>query len=179
MSDNVGCDLLLKLMGGPKVVEDFFHTNGIEDISIKINEETMQANWCLQFQNWTTPKAASKTLVKFYCKNRKLLSKPSYDFFWKVMRETETGKNRIRSLLPKKTIVAHKTGTSGTNKEGLTAAVNDIGIVFLPNRKHFFISVLVSNSKENAEMNDKIIAEISKAAWDYFTSFAGQQKEDL
>ena len=52
-SDNVGCDILLKLIGGPKVVESFFKKNNIRDISIKINEEDQQANWDLQFQNWT------------------------------------------------------------------------------------------------------------------------------
>ena len=67
-------------------------------------------------------------------------------------------------------IVAHKTGSSGTNKEGLTAAVNDIGIVFLPNGKHFFISVFVTNSKENAETNEKIIADIAKATYDFYTA---------
>jgi beta-lactamase class A len=46
--------------------------------------------------------------------------------------------------------------------------VNDIGIVFLPNGKHFFISVFVTNSKENADTNEKIIADVAKATWDYF-----------
>lgn len=169
-SDNVGCDLLLRLIGGPRVVEEYFIKNDIKDLSIKINEEDQQANWDLQFQNWTTPKAANKTLAKFYHNKEKLLSKKSYDFIWKVMKETETGENRIKEQLPKGTIVAHKTGSSGANKEGLTAAVNDIGMVFLPNGKYFFISIFVTNSKENAATNEKIIADISKATWDYFTT---------
>jgi beta-lactamase class A len=68
------------------------------------------------------------------------------------------------------TLVAHKPGTSDTNEQGVTAAVNDIGIVTLPNAKHFAISVFVSNSKENGETNEKIIADISKLTWDYFIS---------
>jgi beta-lactamase class A len=167
-SDNVGCELLLKLIGGPLVVEKYFVKNKFQDISIKINEEVQQANWDLQFQNWTTPKAANTVLAAFYYNKKKLLSTKSYDFIWKVMRETETGQDRLKGQLPINTIVAHKTGSSGTNKEGLTAAVNDIGIVFLPNGKHFFISVFVTNSKEDATTNEKIIADISKATWDYF-----------
>ena len=84
------------------------------------------------------------------------------------MKETETGKDRIKGLLPKGTIVAHKTGWSGTNKEGITAAVNDIGIVFLPQGQPIIISVFVANSREDAIANEKIIADIAKAAWDYF-----------
>jgi beta-lactamase class A len=44
-----------------------------------------------------------------------------------------------------------------------------IGIVFLPNRQHFFISVFVTTSNENADTHEKIIADISKVTWDYFT----------
>lgn len=167
-SDNVGCDLLLKLIGGPEVVEEYFIKNNIKDVSIKINEEVQQANWDLQFENWTTPKAANEVLSKFYYNKTKLLSKKSYDFIWKTMKGTKTGKARLKGQLPKNAIVAHKTGTSGANKAGLTEAVNDIGVVFLPNGQHYFISVFVTKSTENNETNEKIISDISKVTWDYF-----------
>jgi beta-lactamase class A len=169
-SDNVGCDALLRLIGGPRAVEDYFIKNNFMEVSIKFNEETQQADWDLQFQNWTTPNAASNVLAAFYYNTKKLLSKKSYDFIWKTMKETTTGQRRLRGELPEATVVAHKTGSSGANKEGLTAAVNDIGIVFLPNGQHFFISVFVTDSSEDAATNDKIIADISKATWDYFTT---------
>ena len=167
-SDNVGCDLLLKLIGGPQVVEEYFIKNNIKDVSIKINEEVQQANWDLQFENWTTPKAANEVLSQFYYNKTKLLSKKSYDFIWKTMKGTKTGKARLKGQLPKNAIVAHKTGTSGANKAGLTEAVNDIGVVFLPNGQHYFISVFVTKSTENNETNEKIISDISKVTWDYF-----------
>lgn len=47
-------------------------------------------------------------------------------------------------------------------------ADNDIGIVFLPDGRYFYIGILVSNSTETSEVNKKIIADISKIAWDYF-----------
>jgi beta-lactamase class A/beta-lactamase class A VEB len=170
LSDNVACDVLLRLLGGPGVVEDYFRKNNINDLSIKLNEEQQQSDWDLQFQNHITPKAANETLAKFYFNAYQLLSPKSHDFIWKAMRETKTGENRIKGLLPEGTVVAHKTGSSGTNKEGLTAAVNDIGIVFLPNGKYFFISVFVTNSKENEETNEKIIADIAKATYDFYAN---------
>lgn len=169
-SDNVGCDVLLKLIGGPQVVEQYFLKNHIKDLSIKINEEVQQSDWDRQFQNWTTPKAANEALAIFYNNKAKLLSKKKYDFIWQTMKETGTGKARLKGQLPEQTVVAHKTGSSGTNKEGLTAAVNDIGIVFLPNGQYFFISVFVTESKEDAAGNERIIADIAKAAWDYFAA---------
>lgn len=170
-SDNVGCDVLLRLLGGPKAVEDYFAKIGFKDISIKINEETQQGNWDLQFQNWTTPKAANKVLSTFYGNKKNLLSRSSYDFIWKTMRETSTGAKRLKAQLPAGKIIAHKTGTSGTNKQtGITAAVNDIGVILLPNGKHFYISVFVTDSKEDAETNEKIVSDIGKAVWDYFAA---------
>ena len=167
-SDNVGCEVLLRLIGGPKIVEDYFVKNHIKDVSIKVNEEQQQANWDLQFENWTTPIAANETLAKFYNNKKKLLSQKSYDFIWKTMRDTETGENRLKGQLPKGIIVAHKTGSSGANKDGLIEAVNDIGIIFMPNGKYFFISIFVTDSKENANTNEKIIADIAKETWNYF-----------
>ena len=165
-SDNNGCDILLRILGGPKIVNDYIHSIGIKEVSIKASEKEMHKAWGVQFSNWTTPICATKLLLKFY--EGKILSQKSDDFLMQIMKETSTGGKRIKGLLPPGTIVAHKTGTSDTNAEGITAAVNDIGIVTLPDGKHFAISVFVSDSKENEEENEKIIADISKAAWDYF-----------
>ncbi|WP_420401460.1 class A beta-lactamase, subclass A2 [Flagellimonas sp.] len=169
LSDNVGCDALLRLLGQPQAVERYFANLGFTDFAVKINEEVMQGNWDLQFLNWTTPKEANRILATFYKDDNNLLSKESYDFIWDIMKGTKTGKKRLRGHLPEETVVAHKTGWSGKHKEtGITAAVNNIGIVFLPNGEHFTISVFVSESSETLEANEKIIADISKAAWDYF-----------
>jgi beta-lactamase class A len=170
-SDNTACDELIRLIGTPRTVEEYFKKNNIRDIQITFNEEEMQAKWENMFQNWTTPKAASETLKKFYENKNNLLSKESYDFFWKANIETTTGKNRIKGQLPEGTIVAHKTGWSGTNREtGITAAVNNIGIVFLPNGGYFIISVFVTESKETFDANEKIIAEVAKATYDFYTT---------
>ena len=168
-SDNVACDVLIRLLGEPKKVEEYFKKNNIiKDLAIQFTEEEMQSKWENMFQNWTTPDAASELLMKFYSNKNDLLLKKSYDFIWKTLKETNTGGDRLKGELPKGTTVAHKTGYSGTNEEGITAAFNDIGIVFLPSGKYYIISVFVTNSKENNDTNAKIIADISKATWDFY-----------
>ena len=87
-----------------------------------------------------------------------------------VKKQTTTGKNRFRGQLPEETIIAHKTGSSGTNDEtGIIDAVNNIGIIFLPNGDYFILSVFVSESSENLETNEKIIADIAKVTYDFYT----------
>ncbi len=88
------------------------------------------------------------------------------------MAETPTKPNRIKGMLPSSTIVAHKPGTSSTNSQGITAATNDIGIVRLPNGKHFAIVVFVADSPEKEPVREGLIAQISKTAWDYYLNKA-------
>lgn len=168
-SDNVACDVLIRMLGSPVNVEKFSKKHKIADISIKINEEVMQAKWENMYQNWTTPKATNLLLKTFLFNKNKQLSASSHDFFWRTMTETSTGKDRLKALLPEGTKIAHKTGSSGTNKEGLTAATNDVGVIYLPDGSFFFISVFVAESHENASTNARVIAEIGKAAYDFFT----------
>jgi beta-lactamase class A len=165
-SDNSGCDLLFKLIGGPEKANKFIHKIGVKDVAILDPEVRIQNDWSLQYKNYSTPFAAVQLLHKFHKGN--ILSKTSQDFLYKIMVETTTGPNKIKGLLPQNTMVAHKTGFSGKNKDGLTGATNDIGIVTLPNGKQFAISIFVSDSMEDEKTNEKMIAEIALAAWDYY-----------
>ena len=165
-SDNNGADILLKLLGGAPTFQKFIDKFGIKDFSIKFNEEEMHKVNDLQYQNYTTTNSLNQVFKKFY--DGKMLSKESTDFLMQTLIETKTGKNRLVAQLPENTIVAHKTGTSFT-EDGLTAATNDAGIVTLPNGKHYAISVFVSDSKEDEATNEKIIADISKVVFDYFS----------
>lgn len=163
-SDNNGCDILFRLVGGPNKVHKYIAKLGIKDCAIVATEEEMHADDKVQFTNWTTPKAANVLLEKFW--NGQILKKSTGAFLMKTMEETVSGPNKIKGLLPAGTIVAHKTGYSGVNKEGITVATNDIGIVTLPNGNGMLISVFVSMSKGNEKENDLIIAELARAAWD-------------
>jgi len=166
LSDNTACDYLLKKIGGPHVVEDHIKSLGVKGIAIKASEADMASAWEVQYTNWGKPADLVQLLDIFY--SGKALSKTSNDFLYKIMTETTTGPNRIRGLLPKDAVAAHKTGTSGTNDAGLTPATNDIGIVTLPNGKHLAIAIMVCNSKADEATREAVIAKIAKAAWDHY-----------
>ncbi|MBL7941505.1 MAG: class A beta-lactamase, subclass A2 [Flavobacteriales bacterium] len=167
-SDNVACDALIRLIGTPKSVESCFKSQGINDISVVFNEKEMQSKWENMFQNWITPKASGEILKRYFYNKNNELSAASHTFFWNTMKETTTGPKRLKGLLPEGTVVAHKTGSSGTNEEGLTAATNDLGVIFLPDGEEVLISVFVANSHENDESNEKLIAEIAKAVYMFY-----------
>ena len=166
-SDNDACDFLLKKLDGPDAVSRYLQGMGIKGINIAASETDMRKAWEVQYVNWCKPADVVRLLDIFY--QGKALSKTSNDFLWKIMTETTTGPNRLKGLLPKDAIAAHKTGTSGTNDEGLTPATNDVGIITLPNRKHLAIAVFVCNSTADEATRDKVIAQITKAAWNNYS----------
>ena len=164
MSDNLGCDVLLRLIGGPKVVNDYIVSKGVKNTQIVYNEELMQSAWKNQYENYTTMKSATRLLKDFY--KGKILSKKSTEFLLGVMYRTSTGLNKIVEQLPKSAKVAHKTGSSGKNDAGLTGAENDIAIITLPNGKTYAIAIFVSDSKESYDVNCKMISNISKVVFE-------------
>jgi beta-lactamase class A len=166
-SDNNACDILFDLAGGTKKVNDYIHSLGVKDIAIVATEKEMKAGWDVQYTNYARPSAYLQLLQIAY--ERRKLSKASHDFLWKTLIEGPTGLKRIKGQLPKGTIVAHKTGTSGTNK-GIAAATNDVGIVELPNRKAIAIAVFVSDATADLDTRELVIARIAKAVWDYYGS---------
>ncbi len=88
------------------------------------------------------------------------------------MTEASTGAHRLKGLLPPGTTVAHKTGTGGTSDEGITSAINDAGIIVLPDGSHLAIAVFVSNTKEALETGEEVIARIARAAYTYYAEKA-------
>lgn len=166
-SDNNGCDILLRLIGGTETVQKFMKSKGVRNFTIKVNEEQMHKGFEFMYLNSTTTNSANQLLKDFF--DQKIVSKSSTDFLMTTMLETSTGKNKIVAQLPGSIPVAHKTGSSGKNEKGLTIAENDIGIVKLPSGKNYALSIFVSDSMESAETNTNMIADISKIVFDYFS----------
>lgn len=165
-SDNNGCDILIDLVGGTKEVQKFINKQGIKDFVIKVNEEQMK-NWKNLYVNTTTPLAATALLEKFY--KGEVLKESTTKYLYQIMVETSRGLTWMKAGLPENTELAHRTGISGTNDANLRVAMNDIGIVKLPNGKHFIISVFLKNITETQEDTEKIIADITRTTWNYFT----------
>lgn len=162
-SDNIACDVLLHHLGKPKVVEKYIRKLGIEDFNMKYSEAGMHKAWFNQYQNTCSPNAMVQILTRFY--KQKILSKANTDFLYQIMSETTTGSNRIKKLLPEGTVVAHKTGTSD-RKNGMIAAINDAGIITLPNGKHIALAVFINDAYAEDSVLESVIASIARAVYD-------------
>jgi beta-lactamase class A len=166
-SDNNGCDILFRLIGGTDVVNRYVHSLGISNIAIVATEEEMHKDWEVQFRNWSTPHAMGQLLCKF--SHDSILSEKSRNYTWNLMAKAGTGSRRLKGQLPDGTVVAHKSGSSGTNDKGIAAATNDAGIIVLPDGRQIIVVVFVSHSTAKEESRDEIIARIAREAWDTFS----------
>ncbi|MDR2038750.1 MAG: class A beta-lactamase, subclass A2 [Bacteroidales bacterium] len=165
-SDNNACDILLKLMNGPKRVEQIVKSIGVNDISIVNTEQEMHEDAGKMLNNWTTPYSAVKALA--ILDRQDILSESSRNFLWKLMSTSSVGSDKIKGKLPKTAIVGHKSGSSLRNDEGIKMADNDIGVVRLSGNNHYIIAVFITDSDEDDQANATIIADISRLAWDFY-----------
>jgi len=164
-SDNVGCDLLFRLIGGPAPVDNYIRQLGIHSINIVYTEMGMAADWNNQYANWCHPSAMGQLLRRFY--KGELLSPASTQLLLKWMTGS-TSPRRIGGMLPEGTVVAHKTGTSNTNAAGITAATNDAGIITLPNGHHLIMVVYVSDAKASDDIRLKTMSQIGLAGYNHY-----------
>ena len=175
-SDNNGCDMLFRMLGGPKAVDAYVRRLGVSAMAIAATEAEMHRQHDLQFTNWSEPAGMLQLLDLLY--RGRSHRAGSREFLLRIMTETETGPKRLKGLLPPGTVVSHKTGTSFTDEKGITAATNDVGIVTLPNGKHVAMVVFVANSPAAEDIRERAIAEIARAGYDYFAARAATPRAD-
>lgn len=165
-SDGTACDVLLRVMGGPEQVMKYLRESGVEGIVVATTEREMAEDEMAQYRNWAKPEGMLMLLRLL--QEGKGLSATSRSLLLELMTRTRTGPRRIKGMLPAGTVVAHKTGTSGTTN-GLTRATNDVGLITLPDGRHLAIAVFVSDTKADESVREGVIAKIARAAWDCWT----------
>jgi beta-lactamase class A len=162
ISDGTASDVLLKLVSAEEVTK-YLNGLGINEIIVANSEKEIGKDWETQYHNWATPAASVQLLRSLH--ERRGISEQSQQLLLKFMTETPTWPTRLKGLLPPTAVVAHKTGSSGSNGK-VFAATNDIGIITLPNGQHVAIAVYVADSPANLATREKVIAQIAKAIWD-------------
>jgi beta-lactamase class A len=112
-----------------------------------------------------TPDDMTRLLVHIWKKD--LFTPLNANVLLGMMERCQTGKARIKGMLPQGTDVAHKTGTLG-------GVANDVGVITLPNGLgHVAISVFTKASNKPEDAEEKAVAEVARTVYDYFVLFPG------
>jgi beta-lactamase class A len=162
-SDGTACDVLLKLVGGPERATGYLRRIGVREMVVATTELVMGHDQRAQYRNWSTPLGALTVLRAV--QERRVLSDSATALLTRFLVETTTFPGRLKGQVPAGTVVAHKTGSSGT-RDGATAATNDIGIITLPDGRHLAVAVFLTDSRANDATRDRVIARVARAAWD-------------
>ena len=107
----------------------------------------------------TTPNAMLDLLLAI--DSGEVLGNKSREFLLASMSRTRTGGARLKGLLPRGALVAHKTGTLG-------GVANDVGFITLPDGRRFAIAVFTKSSATPEGDRERAIAEVSRTIYDNY-----------
>jgi beta-lactamase class A len=165
LSDNAAADILLRIAGGPTVVDQYIASLGVKGFHLRDGEHALHRDTASQYQNWFEPRGAVQLLLTI--SDHSPLT-PEHTALLLGWMRPSTPTKRLQGDLPNGTVVAHKSGTSDV-EHGVAAATNDIGLITLPNGRLLAIAVFVTDSTANQATREKVIARIAKAAYNAAT----------
>jgi len=163
LSDNSATDLVLRVIGGPDVVQHYMNSIGVDGFQLKDGERGLHGDVAAQYRNWFEAASAVKLLRRISDDSPLSVEHTALLLAW--MKDTPTGARSIKGELPEGTDVMHKSGTSGSGN-GVAYATNDIGLIALPNGRRLAIAIFVTDAAADDATRDAVIARIAKAAYD-------------
>jgi beta-lactamase class A len=159
-SDNVATDMLIKNLGGPAKIQEWLDQRNITGLRIDRNIAGLLKSkrdlW--DVRDSSSPKAMVELLRRL--DSGTLLRPQSKAYLLRLMAQCQTGKNRMRYLLPAGTPVEHKTGTL----DGLT---NDVGFITLPNGRRLAVAFFARSTSNRPAT----IAAAARAVYDGFIDY--------
>lgn len=160
-SDNVGIDLIMNKLGGPKAVTDFAHSIGNKSFNVTHYDGNLNAN-PLSIKDTATPKDMALSVQRLTLGNILNPSQRTQIVTW--MKDNTTGYKRIRAGIPIGWTVAEKTG-GGFGSFGVA---NDIGILWSPYCKPIVLAIYTVQNTKEAKSRDDMVASVTSIIMDEF-----------
>src|SRR4051812_5441899 len=157
-SDNHATDILLRDLGGPTAVQEWLRDNGVTGLRV---DRTIAQLLSSKRDLWdrrdsSTPVAMVDLLKRIY--KAELIKPESRNYLLDLMAQCQTGRNRIKALLPGVPI-EHKTGT-------LDGLADDVGFMTLPDGRRVAVAIFTRGGNDRP----RTIAESARAIYDGFKS---------
>src|SRR3954470_2130976 len=155
-SDNRATDMLLRDLGGPSAVHDWLADNGGSGLRV---DRTIAQLLGSKRDLWdrrdsSTPVAMVDLLKRIY--KAELIKPESRDFLLDLMAQCQTGRNRIKALLPGVPI-EHKTGT-------LDGLADDVGFLTMPDGHRVAVAIFTRGGTDRP----RTIAETARVIYEGF-----------
>lgn len=165
-SDNTASDVVLRRVGGPRVVDDVLHRLNVRNLTIRKSEAELAADvrakrtFAFGGENVGTPNAIASLLVGIATQRFTLVD--ATNEFLLDLDDVVTGRGRLHAGLPATFRLAHKTGTSATI-DGTTDATNDAGLVTLPDGRRVAVVAFLAESGSDEPAREAVLARVARA----------------
>jgi len=161
-SDNYATDLLLRNLGGPQTVQAWLTQNELTGVRIDRSiAQLLHARRDLRdIRDSSTPRAMVELLQRI--DSGRMLRPASRSYLLTLMSRCNTGRNRMRGLLPYGTQVENKTGT-------LSGLSTDVGFITLPNGRRIAVAFFARGGTDRP----RTIAQAARTIYDGFTATTG------
>ena len=156
-SDNRATDILLADLGGPSAVHDWLQANGIKGLRVDRNiSELLRSKRDLwDRRDSSTPVAMVDLLKRLY--KAELIKPESRNYLLDLMAQCQTGRNRMKAMLPSGTPVEHKTGT-------LDGLADDVGFITMPDGHRVAVAIFTRGGNNRPQT----IAQAARVIYDGF-----------
>lgn len=162
-SDNQATDALLKVIGGPRAVNEWLRRVGVSGMRIDRDIATLVRDdgevnpaVTVDIRDSATPQAMVRLLSGLH--RGEWLSPSSRAVLMSAMERCVTGRNRMRALIPAGSRIAHKTGT-------LSNTASDVGFIETPDGRVMAIAIYVTGQGGRPN-RDARIASIARTIYD-------------
>ncbi|MGY0070723.1 class A beta-lactamase [Streptomyces sp. QTS137] len=158
-SDGFAGNMLLKQIGGPRGLTEFFRETGDRTSRLDRPEPGLTEWKPGETRDTTTPAAAARTFTELTTGKTLHARDRARLVGW--LKASLTGANRIRAGLPEDWTVGDKTGTGGARNYG---TANDLAIVWTPgSNAPIVLSVFTNRDSNGTPHDDKVIASTATA----------------
>jgi beta-lactamase class A len=167
-SDNTACDVVLREIGGPAVVQATMTRLGYTGFAIRTTEADMYADaragrtFARDGENGGTPNAVADLLAAIA--SQRAASLDATNELLLDLSDVRTGADRFRAGFPPNIRLAHKTG-SGDTTGGVTEATNDAGIVTLPDGRRIVLVAFLTASSADDATRAAVLAKVARTVY--------------
>jgi beta-lactamase class A len=191
-SDNLANNVLLRVAGGPKAINQMLDRRKVQSIRFGPGEVLLQSaiaglEWQPEYRKGNTfnaqrsniPMAKRKAALDAYLETpldgaapgtialvlKRFSERDANDpgaKLLKLMAGTYTGRSRLRSGLAPGWRLAHKTGT-GQVLGSMATAINDVGVMTAPDGCVYSVAVMIAETRAGREAANAFMQNVARA----------------
>lgn len=162
-SDNNASNLLFEHIVTTEPTDSFIRSlAGMpQDFKIRYTERQMQADHAKAYQNRTSPLACAALIAKTL--NDSIVDPTMQDSIISWLGNCTSAPNRMAAAVAKfpDTRLYHRTGSGYVNDRGEIVAVNDVGVIALPDGRKIAVAILIKDFAGEQNQADSIIAAVT------------------